>query len=1099
MTLRLALTHRIESRFDQPVLPSTHWLRLRPAPHTRARVEAYSLRVEPGAHFINWLRDPYENHLARLDLPQPTSHLTLTVEVILELAVSDPFDFLVESFASSAPFEYPEQLRKELTPYLAPGASGPRFAAWLAQLDRRPRYVIEFLDTINRAVQERIAVEATVRAGAIDVEALLASSRGAPWELAWLLTLSLRGVGLAARFVSGYRIIAGPATAAAAAASLHAWSEVFLPGAGWVGLDPATALFTNEHYVPLAGVPDPLGALPWVGDREARTEWQQEAVTARVLAPAAAPWPYADSVWSDLTALGRKIEQALRASDVALTVARSLSFVSVTDPAAPEWNTVALGPGKRHVAQALLAALRARAAPGGMLHVGQGEWYGGESLPRWRLSCCFRADGAPVWRDPARLAMPLADASAAPPDARALAEQLARALGLPASALLPAYEDGLHQAWRNGRVPVPAAEDLRDPLRRRALAERLSAVAGEPAGYVLPLRWDEVSACWRSGTWVLRRARLYLAPGDSPLGYRLPLDSLAAEEDADDPFVERCQFEPRAPLPELHGEVSARLTQIDAVGAQVSPPADARSAAGAAPRTALCVQVRDAALHVFLPPVTHLEHYLELIAAIEAAAESLQVTVRLEGHEPPADHRLRRFTLDPDAGVLRLQLPETASWSEQVALLELAYEEAARLGLAAQRLLADGTRQPPGGGSAVILAGTTAADSPFLQRPHLLRSLIVYWQRHPSLSYFFATRMVGDGGRAPRPDEGRAETSYELGIALERIAPDARLPPWFPDRILRHLLADPAGDMRRAEWRVDELYDPARASRRLGRVTLRAFETAAHAQLAALQSLLVMALVARFVRVPDGRELVPWGAALHGRFLLPQPLWQDLDEVLRELAAVDLPLPLEWFAPFLELHFPVLGTVQIGAITLELRVAHESCPVLAEEATSAGVVRFVDSANERAQVRVTGLAPGRYVLACNGRRVPMQPGGAHDELIAGVRYKTANPQATLHPTTPVLTALVFDLIDTWSGRAVGGCTYVIPPRPGVGGPVAISPGVAEGEGSGRRPEVRAAAPRFVPPRGVPGRFLPHGSALGPMTHPPAETGAGHVLDLTRAR
>ena len=582
-------------------------------------------------------------------------------------------------------------------------------------------------------------------------------------------------------------------------------------------------------------------------------------------------------------------------------------------------------------------------------------------------------------------------------------------------------------------------------------------------------------------------------PGDASLGYRLPLDSLAAEDDADQLFAERCQFEPRTPLPELHGEVSARLTRIEVSGAEIAP-AYAHGAAGAAPRTALCMQVRDAVLHVFLPPVTHLEHYLELIAAIEAAAESLGVAVSLEGYEPPVDHRLRRFTLEPDAGVLRLQLPQTVSWSEQVALLELAYEEAAHLGLAAQRLPADGTRQPVGGGSAVILGGTSAADSPFLQRPQLLRSLIAYWQQHPSLSYFFATRAVGAGGLAPRPDEGRAEGLYELGIALERIAPDAQMPPWFPDRILRHLLADPAGDMRRAEWRIDELYDPARASRRLGQVTLRTFETAAHAQLAALQSLLVMALVARFVRNPDQRALVPWGAALHNRFLLPQPLWQDLDEVLRELAAVDLPLPREWFAPFLELHFPVLGSVQIGAIAIELRVAHEPWPVLAEEVTRAGVARFVDSANERVQVRVTGLAPERYVLACNGRRVPLQPGGAHDEFIAGVRYKACNPPATLHPTTPVFTALVFDLIDTWSGQAIGGCTYTIPPRPRVWGPAAIP---AAGGEPRPEPAAHTVVPWFVPQRGVAGQVLPHGSARPPKYDLPAEPVGGYVLDLTR--
>jgi uncharacterized protein (DUF2126 family) len=1081
MTRRLVLMHRLDSRFDQPVRTSTHWLRLRPAPNTRARVEAYSLRVAPGAHFINWLRDPYENHLARLDLPRPVAQLTLTVELLLGLAPVDPFDFLVDTYAARVPFEYPAQLRKELAPYLAMGPGGTRLAAWIAGLDRQPRYVVDFLDRLNRAAQARVGLDGAVRPAAVDVEQLLTRGRGTAWELAWLLTLGLRGAGLAARFVSGYRIATGPADAAA---GLHAWSEAFLPGAGWIGLDPGAALFTDEHYVPLATAPDPLRALPWVGYREACVEQFTETVTAGVLSPAAAP--AADTAWSDITALGHRIEHALRAEDVKLAVGHSLSFVSATDPTAAEWTTAALGPGKRRAAEALLTALCARLAPGAALHLGQGEWYAGEDRPRWRLSGGFREDRVPVWRDPARLAMTARPAGTTPADARRFATQLAGALGLPAGLLIPAYEDGLHQQWREGRRPAPDPQELRDPARRRRLAERLSEIGGEPVGYVLPLRWDVVQGGWRSGSWALRRAGLHLLPGDSALGLRLPLDGLAPEPDAELPFAERCPFEPRSALPEQ----SAGPAGVAARSGEESAPA------AGAPRTAVCVERRAGALYVFLPPLSHLEHYLALVAAVEAAAESSGEAVWLEGYEPPSDPRLRRFVLEPDAGVLRLQLPDAPSWSEQVALLEAAYAEAARLGLVARRRLGDGTHQPTGGGAALILGGTRPADSPLLQRPALLRSLLACWQRHPSLSYFFATRAVGPSGRAPRPDEGRPEALYELGLALERLGPAAHTPPWFADRVLRHLLADPAGDLRRAEWCMERLYDPARASRRLGELTLRAFETAADARLAALQALLVMALVVRFVRAPDDRGLVPWGAALHDRYLLPQPLWQDLGAVLRDLAAVDLPLQRDWFAPFLELHFPVLGTARIGEIAIELRLAHEPWPLLAEEVTGAGVVRFVDSANERLQVRATGVAPGRYLLACNGRRVPLQPGEAYDEFVAGVRYKSANPPATRHPTTPPLTALVFDLIDAWNGRVVGGFSYALAPRAGLTGAAALAPVPGAQAGGGSQPGQRTAAPWFVPQRGAAGRILAHG-ARGPVAPPPTENGAGYVLDLTR--
>jgi uncharacterized protein (DUF2126 family) len=1095
---RVAVTHTLEQRFERPVRLSTHWLRLRPAPQTRAAIMAYSLALHAEPHFLNWVRDPFENYLARLDLPEPVASLGIELEFIAELAPVNPFDFLTEPDAARYPFEYPPQLRKELAPYLRVAAPGPRFETWLAQLDSSPATTVERLEAVNRQVHAAHVLAPTVVPGPVDIEDVLEQGRGSPWDLAWLLTLSFRYLGVAARFVYGYRIVLAAETGMQDSVSLHAWSEVYLPGAGWIGLDPAAGLFTTECYVPFACAPDPLRVLPIVGYREACEETCIESLRVRRLAPAQRAWPYTDAQWADLRALGCHVEQDLASQGLKATLGMSLSLVSTYEAEAPEWNTAALGPSKRHAAEELLQRLWMRLAPGGAPQLGQGEWYAGDALPRWRLGCFFRADGRPLWRNPERLGWGRAGDDIGLEDARDFTQALARALGVPAASVIAAHEDALYELSRT-RMPfdyVPSAEELDDPDRRRALAERLSLCRGEPVGYVLPIRWDHGAGRWLSGAWRFRRDGLYLMPGDSPMGYRLPLDSLVADEEASiEAQAERCPFEERPLLPEMYGEVSARLTALGAPQPRIEPADDESPNAERMPRTALCVQVRRGGLYVFLPPVSHLEHYLELVAGIEAAAEATDLAVLLEGYEPPEDYRLRRFMLEPHAGVLRLTLPETERWQERLSLLEAAYQEAARAGLRAERVMPDGRRLPSGGGGELTLGGTRPVDSPFLRRPEILRALIAYWQRHPSLSYFFAGRAIGPSGVAPRPDEGRDEALYELSIALDRLPRGESQAPWLTDRVLRHLLADPAGDLKRAEIRVDQLYAPERASLRLGRILISAFETAPEERIAALQSLLLLGLLGRCARHPDGGELRRWGAALHDRFMLPGILWEDLRGVIEDLNAAGYPFQPEWFEPLMALRFPILGQVQLGEITLELRAAHEPWPLLAEEVTAGGVARFIDVANERVQVRLAGLPPGRYVLACNGYRVPLRGTGVHGEYLAGVRYKVSNPPATQHPTLAPVEALVFDVIDTWSGLAIGGCSY-FPPRPDVQGPVASAPAVpASGAPSAR--VFPPAPPVSVPPPSRGGRFLPHGSGLGPMSPPPAahDERYPYLLDL----
>ncbi|MFO1417128.1 MAG: transglutaminase family protein [Methylotetracoccus sp.] len=1101
MTERIALTHRIEQQFDRRVQLSTHWLRVRPAPHARG-VEAYSLKLDTEPHFLNWLRDPYENHLARLDLPEPVFGLGLDIEIIASLEPSNPFDFLVEPLAAEYPFTYPDQLKKELAPYLRIDRPGPWLSDWLSGLNRDRRYIIEKLGEICGWICKRIPSTLPNEPGWVDVDELLRRGWGSPWETAWLLTLSLRSLGLAARFTSGYRIWLSPATEMPDSAGFHAWSEVFLPGAGWIGLDPSAGLYTTEGYIPIASAPEPLRALPLSGYHEACGIGHSESLSLRRLVPAEPAWPFGDGTASDLRAIGTRVDVDLAKRDIDLTVGNALSFVSTHNPNVPEWTVAAVGGDKRRVAEALLEALSARIGPGAAFQTGQSEWFGGEELPRWRLSAYLRTDGKPVWSEPAlRAGRRHGAITAHADDARLFAETLARKLDVPVERVLPAYEDGLHEIWagQGGLDWTPTAEDLRDSERRRDIAACLSAQHGDPAGYVLPLRRDPVKQRWQSGIWTFRRGSLFLIPGLSPLGFRLPIDSLpVGEAGVADPEHERCQTEERPLLPEINGEASARYTTLtrDPHGREEADPpaADVRP-----PRTALAVELRDRQLHVFLPPLTHLEHFLELVAAIEAAARETGTPVALEGYEPPEDYRLRRLVIEPEPGTLKVWLPDATSFDSQASLIAMAHAEAERIGLSAERLFTDGTRLPAGGVAEIVLGGSRPSGSPFLDRPELLRALIGYWQRHPSLSYLFSGRLLGPDGPAPRPDEGRDDALYELGIALDRIPRGTGVSPWVPDRLLRHLLADPNGNMRRAEIRMDLLYAPDRPSLRLGKTVIRSFESAPNARLATLQTLLVKAILASLVdRADEPCVLIPWGAELHDRFMLPSVLWDDFRVVLAELARAGYPLQAEWFAPVLDLRFPVLGRTQIGDIGLELRRAHEPWPLLAEETTSAGVGRFIDSANERVELHISGLTPARYQASCNGFRVPLTETGVKGDYIAGIRFKVWNPVSTLHPTTLPVHSLVLDLIDTWTGRVVGGCTF-FPPRPGLWGMLAGAPAAAPTILPGHRPELPRSPTIHIPPWSSGGRFIPRGGepvVLSGLAELPND---GHplLLDLTR--
>ncbi|MDW8323275.1 MAG: transglutaminase family protein [Burkholderiales bacterium] len=1120
MAIHVALRHTTHYEYDRPVALSPHVVRLRPAPHCRTPILSYSLKVRPQKHFINWQQDPFGNWLARLVFPQKTRELFVDVEVIADMTVINPFDFFVEDSAEHWPFEYAPALREELAPYLKIAEAGPRLQDYLAGIARERRNTVAFLVELNQRLQRDIGYTIRLEPGVQSCEETLARGIGACRDTGWLLVQILRHLGLAARFVSGYLVqlapdekaLDGPSGPERDFTDLHAWAEVYVPGAGWLGLDPTSGLFAGEGHIPLACSPHPTSAAPIDGYTEpCEVRFSYANTVTRFREQPRVTKPYTEAQWGHILALGRLVDERLEAGGVRLTLGGEPTFVSIDDMDAPEWTTEALGAHKRERAEVLVRRLRTRFAPGALLLTGQGKWYPGEPLPRWALGLYWRKDGVPVWRDARWLAEPQRDYGHGVEQARRFAQTLTAALGLSARYLIPAYEDALYALWREATVPInldPTRAGLDDPLERRSLAQVLSRGLDTPVGYALPLAWDWAAGRWRSAPWELRRERLYLIPGDSPMGLRLPLDTLPwVAEDERELTAEPDPFAPQPPLADFHGEVAARYSHFEPPNEahpelQPQPPADRMHSPVAVPRTALCVEPRGGCVHVFLPPCETLEHALALIAAVEHTCEQLAMPVVVEGYAPPLDGRLERLTVTPDPGVIEVNIHPARTWDELVERTVGLYEEARLARLGTEKFMLDGRHTGTGGGNHITLGGLTPAESPFLRRPDLLASLITYWQHHPSLSYFFSGLFVGPTSQSPRVDEGRPEALYELELALARVPPGESLQPWLVDRLFRNLLVDVSGNTHRAEFCIDKLYSPDGPSGRQGLVELRAFEMPPHARMSLVQMLLTRAIVARCWEQPYVHPLVRWGTMLHDRWMLPHYLWQDLKAVLADLAAAGFPFQAEWFEPFLEFRFPRYGRLQFGDIELELRAAIEPWPVLGEEVTHQGTARYVDSSVERLQVKLTGLTDGRYALACNGRRVPLRATGTQGEYVAGVRYRAWQPPSSLHPTIGVHTPLVFDLIDLWNGRAVAGCTYhVMHPGGRNYERFPVNANEAEARRHARYQAWGHSPGHYAPPPWVQtlARFHPDASRLGPMPPPPEEPAGEYPLTLDLRR
>ena len=1101
MTIHVALNHITHYRYDRPVTLGPQIVRLRPAPHCRTRIISYSQRVEPADHFCNWQQDPFANYMARLVFAKPTREFKVTVDVVAEMAVYNPFDFFLEPAAEKFPFTYSNETKAELAPYLITAPMTPLVDQYLKKIDKSKRRTIDFLVDVNSMLYKDIRYLIRMEPGVQTPEQTLTLKAGSCRDSGWLLVQLMRHLGLAARFVSGYLIqltpdvksIDGPSGPTKDFTDLHAWCEVYLPGAGWIGLDATSGLLAGEGHIPLACTPQPSSAAPIEGGVDkSEVEFEHHMAVTRIYESPRVTKPYTEEQWEQVLDLGEKVDRDLTEGDVRLTMGGEPTFVADKDRDAAEWNTAALGPTKRGYANALVQKLRAQYGDGGFLHFGQGKWYPGEQLPRWALSVFWRKDGQAIWQNPDRFADERKPSKYTSADAERFVKTLTTKLGLPDQYITPGYEDTFYYLWRERRLPVnvdPFDARLGDEMERDRLRKVFDQGLTHVVGYVLPLSPVAegknpalAGTRWTTGPWFLRNERMYLFPGDSAMGYRLPLDSLPWTTEGDtpqvfdrDPFDPRSELAPARTFAERYGAprsatgVSTIAMQSPPTATSVTSPAKtvpnptrnglpgaatASAAKGEGKpvayvpaaatlmpakfesahwltRTALCVEARQGNLYIFMPPVAALEDYLDLVAAVEATAETCDVSIVLEGYPPPRDPRLKLLQVTPDPGVIEVNIHPAYNWSELVEHTEFLYQAAFEEHLCAEKFALDGRHTGTGGGNHFVLGGATPADSPFLRKPELLASLVAYWHNHPSLSYLFSGLFIGPTSQAPRIDEARNDQMYELEIALEQIEKNRAvygqaMPPWIVDRTLRNILVDVTGNTHRSEFCIDKLYSPDSATGRLGLLELRAFEMPPHARMSIVQQLLLRALVARFWKQPKHHSLSRWGTALHDRFMLPTFIRMDFEDVLEDMSMPEnggYQFDPAWFAPHFEFRFPLFGEIAVRGMEVAIRGALEPWHVMGEEGSSGGTVRYVDSSLERLEVHVTGLNDSRYVVTANGQALPLQPTGTVGEFIAGVRYKAWNPPSALHPSIQVHAPVTFDIVDTWMNKSLGGCQY----------------------------------------------------------------------------
>lgn len=1011
MGIQVALKHRTLYRYDKAVSLGPQIIRLRPGQHCRTPILSYSLDIEPAEHSMSWQFDPSSNQHARVLFPKKTTEFAVEVNLVADMSPVNPFDFLIDPSAEEFPFQYASGIARDLHPYLLVDPPSPLLRTFVEGYRDQRTGTVDLLLLLNRKVRDEIDYVTRLEHGIQTSEETLQTRAGSCRDSAWLLIECLRSLGIAARFVSGYLIqladdkkaeVKGPNSSPQSdSADLHAWAEAFLPGAGWVGLDPTSGLLASEGHIPLACTSSAGQAAPISGTAERASSDFSYEMSVRRLQDARQPSEGdAEAQWLRIRHVAHRVDEDLQAYDVRLTMGGEPTYVGIDDPESAQWNIDALGDDKRNHGLALIQGLREKLAPGGLLHFGQGKWYPGEQLPRWALSCFWRADGVPVWEDVKLVAQENHDYEFKASDAFRFMCALTRRLQVTAENILPAFEQ--------------------------------DAPTIEPAGYILPIRRRQPHGVlrWSSQWWFPILQSIVLSPGDSPIGYRIPTEAMpwTAPDELEYTFDD-APFADRVKLPTGKPQ-RMELFSAEPEADSLPPVMHSRDSARELIRPSLCIQIRDGRLHVSLPYAPILADYLDLVSAVEDTCRYLQLPVWIEGYAPAADPRLRSFSVTPDPGVLEINMPPAQNWEELEQINMLLDHEARQNRLVSEKYNFSGNRDATGGGSHIVIGGATIADSPILRRPDLLRSMVAFWQNHPSLSYLFSGMYVGPTSQYPRVDETRTDALYELEVAFRHL-PSTDCPWHVVDGLFRNLLADMTGNTHRAEFCIDKLFPPEGLGLQLGLLELRAFEMQPNMRMGLLQMLLVRALVCAFWKVPFEGAPIRWGTMLHDRFMLPHFVQQDFHEVLAHLRKSGFDFDTEWFASHFEFRFPKIGSIAAGGVEVELRRALEPWNVLAEETASGRTVRNVDSSVERVQVKVSGsTADSRYIVACNGRHVPLHPTNQPGVAVAGVRFRARKLSATMHPTIPVHSPLTFTLIDRRNGHSLRQCVYRIDPPEG---------------------------------------------------------------------